>query len=751
MTSEVKVPRRDRRARRVDMLSDLLIGGPGALAFSAACVAVVAAVRPGYFHTDDAINEFLPNSLGIWRLISSGQLPVLNADVISGGNLLVDFGRGPFHPITVLASLGWAFGDADTVALLMAGLLLFTTISGAFLLARGGMGLGRSTSALMAVTIAASPSMVGIFMTSWWNNGVGVAGFVWAVAALLWVVRAPRPVPLIVLAVSTWALFATGWPPSYIAFAVSCVLAAAYAFVVNDGRLVGRVRVPLLAAGAVFAGVLAAIPLISEYAAVGRYLERGNGWHNADNFLAPVVGQLLAVGNPVSGDFMSVFGGYRWIAVPIGFATLLVFIAVFFTPARALQVLRTDRLLQLLLTNTAVFYLMTQLPTQLGPTRWSFRYLPYALVFLVASCFFFLSRSERTWSKTRFWLAVSVVVSGALYSSWRVVDPLADLRHSIIFPTVYVLGTSAALWLYRRVRWRRQLEAALVAFGLVLMSLQIPPQGAFFTTPHQLPELSSAQRLAALTRGGFLFDAVSGGGVNEWAPGFYSSRFLLAGARLVNGYDPVGQAAYSDLLHPVTHGMVPRQSLAVLTGPAPAPFDNTCWLTAMRVTGVLVSSDPKQGRHRALAECGYALDSTRGGTALFLKPQEGNGTFAEATEGVQVSGNVQINDREELATVASVDGGQLVFARMWWPGYSAQLNGTPLEVGSLGGVLVTVTLPPGSSGQLRLTYQPTSWAAAPALIGAGIALLIVVVFSSLLSRRRHATATAMSGGADGLD
>lgn|GEM_PF-3021435 len=725
------------RGRSPRWLAEVVIGLGGSAAFAAAAVLAVHAVRPDYFHTDDAINEFLPNSRGIWRMISSGQLPVLNSDVLSGGNLLVDFGRGPFHPITLLASTGWALGGASTVALLMAFLILFTTSSGTYLLARAGLALSRERSALAAVTVACAPTMVGIFLTSWWNNGVGVAGYLWAAGALFWVARTPRAGRLVLLATATWALFATGWPPSYIAFALTAILVAVQSYRAAAGSFWTRARTPALAATAVIAGSLLAAPLISEYAALGSQLERVSELHNMYNFLTPTVGQLLAFANPVSGDFLSVFGGYRWIAVPIGFATLVALVAIFFSSAAdGRRLLKVDPVFQLLLANTALFYLMTQLPTQIGPTRWSLRYLPYATAFLVVATFYFLTHTERVWSRKRLAWAVGAVTVGALYTSWRVTDQVRDPYHTVALPLAYLLVTATVLWLYRRPGRRRAVEVALVGAGLLLTGLQIPAQGGFFTTPARLPDLTAARELSHLSDGGFVLDAVSGSRLNDWAPRVVSSVYLMADVRLINGYDPVGQAAYTDLLTSSTHGVLTPASLDVLAGPAPAPFESSCWLDAMRVSAVLTDADPTTGRHQRLTDCGFSLHSTRGHVSLFLQSRSGDGTYSVASGPVHVSVDTQIGDRLETAQVSNPGNtpATIAFARMWWPGYQAELDGQPLEVGSLAGVLVTVTVPAGSSGELRLSYQPSSWTKAPILIGLGMLLLLIAVGGSRWSR-----------------
>jgi hypothetical protein len=730
-----------------------LIGASASLVFAALAVASVATVSPGYFHVDDALNDILPSSASIWRLLSEGTPPILNASTINGGNSLVDIARAPFHPITVLASAMWPVAGLEGVTFATAFLLLASMFGGAFFLARGGLRLGLGYSLAAGFLTATSPIFVSIYLPSWWAVALGMVGYIWATSALLWAAHSPRPARLLLLGISTWALFATGWPQSYATFAASAILIAAYSMLTSESLGWRRLHTPMKLAAVVVAGSLAGWPIISEYLELSSkgFLDRITGFNNDGNFFTPSVGQLLSVANPVSSDFLSTYWGYLWTAVPFGFATLLLLVAVFFTE-HTMATFRHDRLLQLLAANAGLFYLMTQLPAQLGPTRVTFRYLPYALIFVIVGCLHYLNHAKRVWNWSRFSAAVAVIAAGALTASWRVAQP-SDLRHSVLTPTLYLVTTSILLLLYRKEALRHWIEGALVIAGALLLAVQIPLSNPFFGGSTQAPQLSAAAQARDLAEGGFLLDAATTGTTpNAVAPGYGSSRYLIAGIRIVNGYDSVGQSAFSRMLPTdSTQWYLGPDAIKTLAGKAPAPMGNTTWFDVMRISAVLTNADPIAGAHDALVGAGFTKVSTVGATAVFTHTRNAGSqtsTVSASTTGTTIGSGQAISDLTEQVEVtnSTPETGEVSFARMYWPGYTATLDGKPLEVRSLNGVLVSVAVPPRTSGTLQLSYWPPSWRTALPIAGFGLLALIVLPF--LLGRRSRRSGVTDIGDSD---
>ncbi len=89
---------------------------------------------------------------------------------------------------------------------------------------------------------------------------------------------------------------------------------------------------------------------------------------------------------------------------------------------------------------------------------------------------------------------------------------------------------------------------------------------------------------------------------------------------------------------------------------------------------------------------------------------------------------------EHVDVSATGEGGSVVFAMLGWPGWTATFDGHSVPVGRNYAGLLTVTLPPNSSGHLELTFEP------PGLRVGGAAALVGLVGAVALGwfgRRRR--------------
>jgi hypothetical protein len=93
---------------------------------------------------------------------------------------------------------------------------------------------------------------------------------------------------------------------------------------------------------------------------------------------------------------------------------------------------------------------------------------------------------------------------------------------------------------------------------------------------------------------------------------------------------------------------------------------------------------------------------------------------------------------EHVDVSATGRGGSVVFAMLGWPGWTATFDGHSVPVGRNYAGLLTVTLPPNSSGHLELTFEP------PGLRVGGAAALVGLVGAVALGwfgRRRRTPAS----------
>ncbi|MCK5353611.1 MAG: hypothetical protein KAJ63_00720, partial [Methyloprofundus sp.] len=77
-------------------------------------------------------------------------------------------------------------------------------------------------------------------------------------------------------------------------------------------------------------------------------------------------------------------------------------------------------------------------------------------------------------------------------------------------------------------------------------------------------------------------------------------------------------------------------------------------------------------------------------------------------------------------------GGEIIFARLWFPGYKAYLNDQELEVSAYKSFWVKVDLPPSAQGKLILKYAPPGLKSGLWLASLGLSLF---VFTMIFSKR----------------
>jgi hypothetical protein len=123
------------------------------------------------------------------------------------------------------------------------------------------------------------------------------------------------------------------------------------------------------------------------------------------------------------------------------------------------------------------------------------------------------------------------------------------------------------------------------------------------------------------------------------------------------------------------------------------------------------------------------------------------GRLSTAPAGTVVLDDVAA-DRTEQVRLAGGPGGTLTFARLAWPGYTAQLNGAEIAVRQGPAGLLTVDVPPGASGSLTLNWSPPAFV--PSVLSAllGAALAVGHAVARALRRRRSSRLSTPSPAAE---
>ncbi|MDN4484309.1 hypothetical protein [Demequina lignilytica] len=716
----------------------------GALAIGGVVTAVLLLHRgTGFFATDDAINEFLPYLHEIGRIWAGGHVPTVTANSFSGGNYLIDFHRTPFHPLTIaLGLLFYSTGKIGLTSAVFAFVITTATAYGAYGAARA-LGVRRVLAHGVALASATSPVLLFVYTSAWWNGALATATFTFVAWAAFAVLRRPRGRTVAAFFLASTLLFYSGWPIALVQYALFGIVVL---FALWRGRAFGvdvpadgRGRRALALIGGALAAVLVAVPQVSEYLANGDLLDRVSEVGNEANRGVVTWLQLAGAAHPTGGDFwLSLGGDYQYWALPVGFVSVLVALAIA-APTRWRDLRGTAA--PALAATAAVMALLTQLPQQFGPLLYPFRSITAVGFFVVLLAATVLTHSRGPWSRNRV-LAVAagyVVLAGVFI--FRIPDPLDADRRAVAISVVVAILVVGLLALALASRRRTAAFAAAALLGPALVVLAVAP---LFPQPAgALARALTSASAAAVPRAEDGLIAQIGAEDNDAWPAYHASRYLIAGSAILNGYDPVRQAAYAAALRVSNpKGFLRPSSLEYLA--QPSDIEDRCRIDDLGVVAISSVVELPVEQVDALERCGFVRDRV-GTTDVFTGGSAAGPAGGPTTrdQGLEVA-LVTLEDARVVVDVSNAAdaAARLNFSRMWWPGYRATLDGTPLDVTPVDGFSVQVAIPAGASGELTLEYTPRSWGWSLPVGALGVALAgALAAFFAVLRRRQETDAT----------
>jgi hypothetical protein len=198
--------------------------------------------------------------------------------------------------------------------------------------------------------------------------------------------------------------------------------------------------------------------------------------------------------------------------------------------------------------------------------------------------------------------------------------------------------------------------------------------------------------------------------------------------RTLNGYSPVGQRIYQE-----------RFGFNLWSWSSPAllasyfvtdPESGKRLYELMRISEARVTGSRLLARFDQLSAGMWQRQPVSGGAVFSREVSERfPGTVSWLSDGLAASESGDISTLSERVRLGrNRAGGRLVFARAWYPGYEASLNDRPLPVERHFGLLVSVVVPPGETGDVVLRFRPPgfAWTVPLALGAVGLAALVAV-------------------------
>ncbi len=377
--------------------------------------------------------------------------------------------------------------------------------------------------------------------------------------------------------------------------------------------------------------------------------------------------------------------------------------------------------------------ILAMLPTA-SVFRWSFRWLPFFHLVL-ALC---AAEALRLRAKAAVGAIALVLVTGA--AMWW-----AGAGGSFGRQTFLAFILVAALWAaMERTRLRPWAPAVITFLSLLATYLCIPPNGGV-PKYHLDQNLTQAAPLDPARLYLSIYPAPEYAYRVEAHPGPVGlvvrpgSASMWGAVRFINGYSPIRPAGVARLFDFAIHGEIAPWAGEYFPQWRGGPEDI---LARLGVDGIIVATEvgivPRPEGEWGVAYAapegvvyhrkGGALPRVQSITADESRPGE---SFAPA-----LVSRIEDSRQRVEAEVAVPAGGApawLTFARPYFRGYRASLDGHPLAVTSFRGLTPAVLVPAGASGHLRMVYRPW-WLVTGGLVAAICASLCVVGLA--LSTRR---------------
>ncbi len=678
-----------------------------------------------FFYIDDYQTYFMPAVREIARLIQAGQLPFITDRLWQGGALLPEYQAAVLNPVSVSLYLLMSHMSDPAIA------AAFFSLSHIALFASGTYFLCRTLGCEVRHSLVAGL----VAPTSDWIMYWGAANWVLALVSIGWMtwaagmlIRSYSDEKWLIPAILAVALFFTcGWPFGIVAWLIASLIVFLWMFA-RPGRFVTwpnlRPWLAMMAGGLMAAPAI--LPMFPYLAFSERPLDPGKWASN--------LASLSAVGLPFyATEWRGFWSRVEFVKIPMIYVAWFVPLVLANADWRKLWRGPVERVILILILS---FAFLSMLP-HMGQFRWMFRLLPYynlLLVVLVALIFTRQRGDEIRWTyfPTALALSFPVVLSiGQVPAAWLLYVS-SGLLVLLLVAVSLALRANRTAWL----AYALASQIAIVwAVNAVYVRADYPSFPNAWSVPFQLVDHKETE---PLRRRLALFEPArdEDPGADFWRDFMPASTSLFSDTISVNGYSPYHSKSYRKNFCFVHLAAVACRDIVSRLVKHIEPTGHNL-LDLMRIDEVVVQ-DPKIAEQLLLlADGNWASSTLPTGTTVLRRSLDGESPpdpVSWQSEGVRTS-MISHSPQQIVMDVRNNSGRAttIVLARAWYPGWSATMDGQPLKVVPLHGLMVSVEVPPDTAGRLTLVYWPDNfwlgmWIAALGLAMAIAMLLKILVF-----------------------
>jgi len=707
--------------------SEDFFGLLGAWSLGLFAVLVPFLIYPRFYFNDDQQNQYYAYFIDIGQHLRHHQWPGLTLSTFYGGNLIDDWQFGLFNPVSLL--IDWLVSPMQNLLLL--GLVIYGIYLSLFSLGAYGLGrvfgLTRGFSLCLSACLVMNNYLQYMYCDTWIPGLVSFTWFIWIWVLLEQYRKKGHGLVLAGLIGLIYLMITSGWPHTMLM--LGALMFGYLVELIFVQRLWARaLKLVLANLGALMVTAPFLLPALLSYS----WMTRPSGIHSS-GFLMPDLGSVLNLSSIFYFPRIRLYS-HEYSVYP------MMYLAWFILPllpvcswSVAVETLR-NRLGLIVLAAASLLMLFG--PETLGPLRYPIRFLPFVHVTILLA-FLLVISAPGIFQISRPRLAgVLAILFVQFTASVSVVPDTIYLQIVSSGCSLIMIFAALRLIYYKNLQALSLLFLSGTLFVFIathLVSLKNFDQ-ADFNSPTQNntsnPTVGRPFSGYQAFVGPMIFD--NSKDVRFAAQGIYTGAYTL------NGYSSLGHTGLCPRIHGYTWFEM-RDTAAIDFLFSQEPTTNRSMLSLMRVNRLLIFNDYMEYARPLLSKNWISTSKGEYATAFEnAAPDRSLTTLSFASDGIAAKSAGEVTgEREQLQITSNPNGGQLVFARLFWPGYEAHLNGTPVPVSPLDQILVKVDLPPGAQGQLELLFIPPGFRLGLVLAALGAILCCATLFFSAREPRAH--------------
>ena len=644
---------------------------------------------------------------------------------------------GVFNPFSYVRD--WIAASGDNLArsaMLIALMYLVIAAIGAYVAARA-LAISPSMSVAASLFCTFNVHLLYWDASSWTPALIGFSWFAWFVAAVWWTRRSIRFAPFI--PVAGYLLVSAGWPHAMIAGGV-------VALVVGLEQLftrTWRTREALIYTSACVATALLSSPVWVSAQVFAEWAARApHGLFN-DGFLTHQLDALVLSFSPFVQPYVDGFAGQGFMFEPITYITWVLPLAVYWvvTSQAVRRIVRVDAVI------AGIVSVGMLGPSILGPTRWPFRFQPFAAFLVVMVVMRALQAAPSAGSaRTQF------------VHTWRWIAPVVWLALTALRPRLIPMLLTALLFIaipiahhifitYGQRVFAPLLVVSVVATtGWLMFASPSPAMPGDRNAPASRAAIANQYSVLSGHRVFVLQSDLAGAMTIERkrgrfrlvpnAPGAVTATEMADGnviqsanidAEFVTGYSAMPHEGLENLLQTRVFGWSSE-------GTAPAlftvePTTGKTWIELMGVTAVMVQRGQQQQWFEAAGPTGWTVSYEQPAWVLYT-----NSSAVKPTTVSYRDAGVVVTDTADGVSITSSTGGKVLLSRPITPGMNITVGGKAVAFTGLSGAMPMITVPAGVTGDITVSFGLPHGTFILVTVIAGLLMLIALCVLAIRQR-----------------